>query len=72
MLTVDVYQNFSKTATISIEKPIDCFVIQKRDSFGNRVGAFGKFTTLAKAEKGIAEYVEDCGYRWIGKKELDG
>jgi hypothetical protein len=42
------------------------------DSFGNRVGAFGKFTTLAKAEKVIAEYVEDCGYRWIGKKEIDG
>ena len=66
---LSIYQNLNKTRTWQTEKRGGHYTIVEMDFRGDIVKAFGSYLTRDQAEKALAIFADDSGYRWVGKQE---
>ena len=66
---LSIYGNLKKTRTWQTEKRGGHYTIVEMNFNGDIVKAFGNYLTRDSAEKALAIFADDSGYRWIGKQE---
>lgn len=66
---LSIYQNLNKTRTWQTEKRGGHYTIVELNFNGDIVHAFGNYLTRDQAEKALATFADDSGYRWVGKQE---
>jgi flagellar hook protein FlgE len=66
---LSIYGNLKKTRTWQTEKRGGQYTIVEMNFNGDIVKAFGNYLTRDVAEKALANFADDSGYRWIGKQE---
>ena len=66
---LSIYQNLNKTRTWQTEKRGGHFTIVERNFQGDVVKAFGNYLTRDQAEKALAIFADDSGYRWVGRQD---
>lgn len=66
---LSIYGNLKKTRTWQTEKRGGHYTIVEMNFNGDIVKAFGNYLTRDAAEKALANFADDSGYRWIGKQE---
>ena len=68
---LSIYQNLKKTKTFQTEKRGGHYTIVELNFEGEIERAFGNYLTRDKAEKALADFADESGYRWVGKQESD-
>ena len=66
---LSIYQNLNKTRTWQTEKRGGHYTIVELDFRGDIVKAFGNYLTRDQAEKALAIFADDSGYRWVGRQD---
>ena len=66
---LSIYQNLNKTRTWQTEKRGGHYTIVEMDFRGDIVKAFGNYLTRDQAEKALATFADDSGYRWVGRQD---
>lgn len=66
---LSIYQNLRKDRTWQTEKRGGHYTIVEMNFNGDIVKAFGNYLTRDSAEKALAIFADDSGYRWVGKQE---
>ena len=65
---LSIYQNLNKTRTWQTEKRGGHYTIVELNFMGEIVKAFGNYLTREQAERALANFADDSGYRWVGKQ----
>jgi hypothetical protein len=68
---LSIYGNLKRTRTWQTEKRGNRYTIVERDFQGEITKAFGNYLTRDMAEKALAIFADDSGYRWIGRQDGD-
>lgn len=68
---LSIYGNLKKTRTWQTEKRGGHYTIVEMNFNGDIVKAFGNYLTRDAAEKALANFADDSGYRWIGRQDKD-
>lgn len=66
---LSIYQNLNKTRTWQTEQRGGHFTIVELNFKGETVKAFGNYLTRDAAEKALAIFADDSGYRWVGRQD---
>ena len=66
---LSIYGNLKKTRSWQTEKRGGHYTIVEMNFNGDIVKAFGNYLTRDLAERALANFADDSGYRWIGKQE---
>jgi hypothetical protein len=66
---LSIYGNLKKTRSWQTERRGGHYTIVEMNFNGDIVKAFGNYLTRDSAEKALANFADDSGYRWIGKQE---
>jgi hypothetical protein len=69
---LSIYTNLKKNRFLLTEKRGSHFIIVEQDYKGKNVRKIGgTYLTRDSAEKALANYADDSGFRWCGKQSED-